>query len=935
MKNLLNPKSIFMVNTAPITLLFFIAFGQYDVIESLLSNDTKLIWQKFALALLVLSVANAIYASYCLYKKINTSIFHSIASLIVFTVYLYLYVHQNETIVPSNIPQWMITDDVIFYPGTFLMPTLIHSLLAIVVISIPTKKKPNAWLNFLYSLCFPLLAYLFFQIAIPLWQMPESKYGTHVLTVLFITLTILFLFFISRGVFILVTSRASSLAKYNLLWKIIIAIIFPLVGLLVSNGILFGSNSFAGISPFGNFSDITFYIIALVNGITLCLPKFKNLTYRLARFLILLVCFPYVMYFFLIFLPFLPLSILAIIIIGIGFLMLAPLLLFIVQSSELYSEYSFFIQKFGPKKIKSSVAICVALIPLLITFSYLRDKHILNNSLSHVYDHEYQKRAVIDKRSLANTLAAIKQHKDRSSVANIPFLTSFYNWLVLDHMILSDAKITTLEQVFYGEPRNYYQNLRTDVKTVKIKSANATSRYNVSHKYWESTLNLSLQNDSTTDVGIYETNFVMPEGCWISDYYLFVGNRNEHGILAEKKSALWIFNQIRNENRDPGLLYYLTGNRIAFKVFPFRKNETRKTGITFVHKEPLVLSIDHHQIALGNATSAIEKEITTTQNAVYIPSFVKAKLPKVKRKPIYHFIVDVSKDKQQLTPSYENRIDHFITAQKIDVKDIEINFTNSHTNSNTFNSSWKTNLKAQNFEGGFFLEKAIRETLLKSHENLGQTYPVIITITDSIKNAIMLKDFADIKTAFPEQASYFELNQDGKIWEHSLLTDTLGLGEEIATIPTNLEVFAWPNASKPKAYLPKNNQPSIVLKADAVHIKEVGKKTWGAALNVHALWLETNLKPTAGEQAHLQLIKESMQQQIMSPVTSFIVVENEAQKKALKRKQEQILKGNKNLDTDEDTQSMSEPSLLLLMMLITIGIAASGYKKKQNADLKL
>lgn len=930
MKNLLNPKWLFIVNTIPVVILFVIAFGQYDVIESLLTKNGRVIWQQFAIALFTLSAINVIYASYCLFKKKNITIFYAVLTLLSYTIYLYIYVDKNGELIPFTIPQWMITSDVVFYPGTFLMPTLIHALLAIVVFSIPKGKKSNAWLNFLYGLCFPLLTYLFVQIILPHWQMPGFNYNYHVAVVFFIAITILFLFFISRGVFMLINSRSGSLAKYNLIWNIIIGIVLPLTGLLVNNGVLFGKNSFAGASPFGNFSGFTFYFIALINGIALCTPKFENLTHRLIRFLTLLVCLPYTLYFFFIFLPFLPLSIVAIIFIGVGFLMLAPLFLFIIQISDLYSEYSFFSKTYSAKKIKLSIAICVLLMPLIITFSYLRDKHMLNNALSYVYDNDYQNKKKIDKRALANTLKIIKQHKGRNRSSNpdeyLPFLTSFYNWLVLDNMILSDAKIATLEQIFYGQNSNLAPMTNLGAKTAKIKSINITSKYDNKQKYWESTLDLSLQNDRSSRFGIYETSFSLPEGCWVSNYYLYVGNKKEMGILAEKKSALWIFNQIRNVNQDPGLLYYLSGDRIAFKVFPFNKNEIRKTGITFIHKEPFVLNIDSNQVAFGNQSVPLTSGIYTTENAVYIPSHEKKKLPLVQRKPIYHFIIDVSKNNKQFIASYERRIENFITKNRINGKDVKVNFTNSYSTPLDFTQDWRTKLENLNFEGGYYLDRAIRQILLNSHNNLGNTYPVIISVTNQIKNAIILKDFADIKAAFPENSSFFELDKNDKIWEHSLSNNPLQTLREAKQIPTDVRVFAWPDANKAVAYLTNNNSPSIIAQPKGTSAKEVSKKTWEAGLNMQASWLAINLNPKAGNEGHLALIKESIRHQIMSPVTSFIVVENEAQKKALKRKQEQILKGNKNLDTDEDTQSMSEPNLLLLLGLIAL-ITAINQRK--------
>jgi hypothetical protein len=65
----------------------------------------------------------------------------------------------------------------------------------------------------------------------------------------------------------------------------------------------------------------------------------------------------------------------------------------------------------------------------------------------------------------------------------------------------------------------------------------------------------------------------------------------------------------------------------------------------------------------------------------------------------------------------------------------------------------------------------------------------------------------------------------------------------------------------------------------------------------------------------------------MTPLTSYLVVENEAQKTALKKKQEQTLSSNKSLDTSEDAQRMSEPGLWLLAVLFGLILL---YKQRRK-----
>jgi hypothetical protein len=64
----------------------------------------------------------------------------------------------------------------------------------------------------------------------------------------------------------------------------------------------------------------------------------------------------------------------------------------------------------------------------------------------------------------------------------------------------------------------------------------------------------------------------------------------------------------------------------------------------------------------------------------------------------------------------------------------------------------------------------------------------------------------------------------------------------------------------------------------------------------------------------------------MTPVTSFISLENDAQRKALLKKQDDVLNGNASLDAGEETR-MSEPGMMVLV--IATGLYGL-YRRRKN-----
>ena len=931
---MLNPRCILIINTIPISILFFLFYGQFTIIHSLLEDTHIMYWKTFGGILFIVGFLNLLYTLFLIAKKKKVSFFYGIIALLVYIPFIYIYHNYTDEIIPFSIPQWMVSSIIVMYTGTFLMPTLIYSLFIIVLRFTPKNKKHNALINFVGAIAVPISWYIFSQVILPFWKAPSDDFSMHAFLIFLIVGTILFLFFVIRGIFILITKKASVWRKYELVWKIPIAIIFPILGLAVNNSGLSGGTGFVDSGIFGDFNNPWFYVLAILNGILICLPNYTNIKYQVFLLIGRSVTFSYSLYFFIVFLPFLPLSVIAIIAIGTGFLMLTPLLLFMIHIQELTKGFALLRNHFSIHILRTISIISFLIIPICLTIQYKLDQNTLEETLDYIHNPDYSKQYSINKNSLAKTISILKGHKEgrRGDFLNerqTPYLSSFYNWIVLGNLSLSEAKIATIEHIFSGIPVIESQNTFKNNSDINISNIISKSTYDPSQNAWRSWIDLEIYNDSNAGLKEYATTFTLPDGCWISDYYLYVGDRKEMGILAEKKSALWVFSQIRNENRDPGILYYLTANKIAFKIFPFSPNETRKTGIEFLHKDPVTLNIDGHEIKLGHKQQQYinDKQLDKNNSVIYVSSQEKEKLKEIKRTPYFHFLVDASFQKEKYIQEFSNRIKKLRKENKQLSKNAQVSFINTYTSS-VLDDNWEEVYKEQSFEGGFYLDRAIKTTLYNSYKNNTSSYPIMVVVTDSLYNAVLKKDFSDFKITFPENNEFYNLSEDGILQPHSLLENPKKQITDTIQNRFNKTVLEYTYDDNNKAYLPNNNEPTIFLKNGRYKATEdqIVEKSWDQALHMQAMWISQTLFPESSKKEWLPLVKHSFISKVMSPVTSYLVVENEAQKAILKKKQEQILSGNKDLDIGEDTPRMSEPSILIMLLLFG---CYYWYRKKQ------
>ena len=152
MRNLLNPKWLFIINTLPLVLLYFLFFGQFNIIKTLLDDNSIQLWKSFGFSLGIIGLLNFAYTVYLTLKQKDVSVWYGLLALLCYIPFIYLYGYHLDKIIPFSVPQWMVSGNIFLYVGTFLMPTLAYSLFILVSHFTPEKKEHKAWSNFLIAI---------------------------------------------------------------------------------------------------------------------------------------------------------------------------------------------------------------------------------------------------------------------------------------------------------------------------------------------------------------------------------------------------------------------------------------------------------------------------------------------------------------------------------------------------------------------------------------------------------------------------------------------------------------------------------------------------------------------------------------------------------------------------------------------------------------
>ncbi len=132
-------------------------------------------------------------------------------------------------------------------------------------------------------------------------------------------------------------------------------------------------------------------------------------------------------------------------------------------------------------------------------------------------------------------------------------------------------------------------------------------------------------------------------------------------------------------------------------MFPFAEKEVRRTGIEFLHEEPVTLTIDGNTLTLGKATFDVPPSQNSSGPVVYVSAREKQSLPRVKRKPYYHFLVNTSERGKDFQKKFIERIESFLAKNPVGKENARISFVDAYVRTMPMREDWKKQYSTQPF----------------------------------------------------------------------------------------------------------------------------------------------------------------------------------------------------------------------------------------------
>ncbi|WOO42034.1 MSEP-CTERM sorting domain-containing protein [Rubellicoccus peritrichatus] len=944
------PHLLIWVWLIPQVILLLLNLYSYDLAIGEMTDDQQQlawIWGGFNLANIAAAIA---LTTYFLIKRKAVSIWLSVGLLIAQVGYIWMTTVTIDKLVPSVLEAWILpSTTVLFQQWTWSMPGAFYAALRLAGFRSHLSRGRDIGLSILCMIGPPVGLYLSGWLLDKIGIRWYHSLGTQVMIGLFTGATLCLGFGLLRFLLLLFKGVLRGNAWKLFGFTLIFALLMPLGGLWLNTEIPFPAD----------YQDTWVYIMTCLNALFLMLPAGKNRNWNLSLYLLRCLSFAFTLYFFVVFLPYLPLSILAILVAGAGFLILTPSVLFIVHIIKIQEAL-----KAGLPIGKWTTCIlgllAFSIMPGWITLEGLYQRQQLMQGLDYVYAPEIGS----DKNFQGNSQAvadAVDWLNDYKAGRYLPYLTPYRSWLMFDGLVLPDKKMERIYRAFTGEElakpdkdsgwgfgffsaRSTNRNAGTMRRGPPPPSDVALTSVDLSTEVKQEVATSILHIEMTAGdhwQSEFVTHINIPEGVYVTNFWLHIGNERVPGKLFEKKSALWVYQMIRDSRRDPGLLFYTKPDELELRVFPFAKNQTRIIEIEFTYPSNYARSlfVGKEEVRLGGVdrvamVTSIGDSIIASLNRPALDE-----LPLIQRKPYWHFIVDRSihgPDAEQLSAAIEQLRNAYpevadARATLANYQSIEVNKNRGPESLDTI-EALLTNEQLGTLlpqDGGFLPSRTIMESFadyektdLRKGENF-ERFPIFVLLTNTESQPIIedLEPFA----SFTPEAQGVLISKGANLTVVDWNGEPINLPEPGVIPPVGM--LSAGEVVRPTLYgiwtatfdFEGGPGPLTFLETEGHTFVPMDRITQLPPSDLYSRAMQLNAEVTRldrnpGKRQHgladqVLLAKEAG---VLTPFTAYIVVENSAQWKMLKRTEKQKLSGNPELEKMETP----EPSVWFLAVIL-------------------
>ena len=874
--------------------------------------------------------------------------------------YLWFFLAHMDRILPPAVSLWMLPEtEFMFYQFSLMMPAVFLMLVRLAQIRTGLSKMADLGISVGLLVCVPMGIYI---VGMALTRLARSfthfeSFGMQYFLIAGLIAATALVLVAFLKILLRLHEAISGQAWSQWAIPIFAGLVAPLAGLALNAGIPF---------PY-DFQDIAVYALTILNGAALLIPFRPGSRWAVSGWALRAILFPFSLYFFLIFLPFFPLSLLAMIAAGSGVLILAPILLVAIQGKLLLTQGRILSTSYGGRIIVAGFAACLLVLPALFVVRCDSDRRTLGKAIDAVYSPDYHSKSI----SFSHTRLsrALKHMDDVKNGIYLPYLTDAYNTIVFRGMVLPDEKADLIRKsllgtapehgswalwgrgVFGGRPRGLRTSRGNGVAhDVQMAAPDVASR--TTNDVVEADVKFTLENRGSGN-SEFVAPVIVPEGVLVTGFWLDVNGTNKPAQLREKKTAVWVYEMIRDmTRRDPGLLIYETDTRLRLRVYPFDSAQSRKCGISFRFPAALhpVVQIKDMPVALNSSSqsgsSAVALVLPAGGEALTMSPAPEGGLPRFVREPVAHIILDHSAAASGKEAETIGAAKAAIAALPDTVKRVTVTWANYDQVSvlsgpesrDAAIATLEKQISLPSPRGGFCPELVIARELFDEQGNTAQaspppagSVPLFVVIPAPGSSSIRTRILQPLARSIPDMPAYFEYcsNEWSKISFESGNKETVspsdtvispvmavrkaGHIELLSTAGGGL-VCAAPNTGKgsweywdavANAFRPIEG---VAQCTDQMYVN-------GIALLARHRSLEWD--PGAIDAALPGLVADARAAGVMIPETAFVVVETSAQEVMLARKEQQALSADHALEFDDvkPTQTTPAPSTLWIMPL--------------------